>query len=133
MGNFNTNLLNIRTTLVEILIFILINRLFKLNLLCLSNKIKTMKTLKLLWNSLGIVQAINIIIRHKNVILLLLSPLLVAYILGYMFLILTGFILWKIPETIPIPFVGNSMFDRVLIILGVILVFLDIIDSKSKR
>jgi len=92
-----------------------------------------MKTLRLLWNSLGIVQAINIIIRHKNVILLLLSPLLVAYILGYMFLILTSFILWKIPETIPIPFVGNSMFDRVLIILGVILVFLDIIDSKNKR
>ncbi len=27
--------------------------------------------------------------------------LLVAYILGYMFLILTSFILWKIPETIP--------------------------------
>jgi len=96
-------------------------------------KKKTMKTLKLLWNSLGIVQVINIIIRHKNVILLLLSPLLVAYILGYMFLILTSFILWKIPETIPIPFVGSSMFDRVLIILGVILVFLDIIDSKSKR
>lgn len=92
-----------------------------------------MKTLKLLWNSLGIVQVINIIIRHKNVILLLLSPLLVAYILGYMFLILTGFVLWKIPETIPIPFVGNSMFDRVLIILGVILVFLDAIDSKNKR
>ena len=92
-----------------------------------------MKTLKLLWNSLGIVQVINIIIRHKNVILLLLSPLLVAYILGYMFLILTSFILWKIPETIPIPFVGSSMFDRVLIILGVILVFLDVIDSKSKR
>jgi hypothetical protein len=92
-----------------------------------------MKTLRLLWNSLGIVQAINIIIRHKNVILLLLSPLLVAYILGYMFLILTSFILWKIPETIPIPFVGNSMFDRILIILGVILVFLDAIDSKNKR
>jgi hypothetical protein len=92
-----------------------------------------MKTFRLLWNSLGIVQAINIIIRHKNVILLLLSPLLVAYILGYMFLILTSFILWKIPETIPIPFVGNSMFDRVLIILGVILVFLDAIDSKNKR
>ncbi len=91
-----------------------------------------MKTLKLLWNSLGIVQVINIIIRNKNVILLL-SPLLVAYILGYMFLILTSFILWKIPETIPIPFVGNSMFDRVLIILGVILVFLDVIDGKNKR
>lgn len=54
-------------------------------------------------------------------------PMLVIYVISYMFLGVMSFVFWKFPAHIPIPFYHGLiglMFDRVLIVLGFILLFM---------
>jgi len=52
--------------------------------------------------------------------------------MGYLMLFMFSFVFWKLPETLPIPFYTNLMFDRVLMILGFTIWFCVILDEKIK-
>ena len=62
-----------------------------------------------------------------NAIFVIFLPMIVVYFFSYLFLGVMSFVFWKAPANIPIPFYHGLiglMFDRVLIVLGFILLFM---------
>jgi len=85
-------------------------------------------------NSLGVVQGVNIIVKNFKIITIVFAPLVFVYLLLYIGLIVTSFILWKFPDVIPIPFVGgrvHTIGDRLLVVVGFVLLFLKVVSDKN--
>lgn len=85
-------------------------------------------------NSLGVVQGVNIIVKNFKIITIVFAPLVFVYLLLYLGLILTSFVLWKFPDVIPIPFVGgrvHTIGDRLLVVAGFVLLFLKVVSDKN--
>jgi hypothetical protein len=61
----------------------------------------------------------------------LIIPILFFYCMGYLMLFMFSFVFWKLPDTLPIPFYTNLMFDRVLMILGFTVWFCITLNEKK--
>jgi hypothetical protein len=61
----------------------------------------------------------------------LIIPILIFYCMGYLMLFMFSFVFWKLPDTLPIPFYTNLMFDRVLMILGFTIWFCMTLNEKK--
>ena len=62
-----------------------------------------------------------------NTIFVIFLPMIVIYVFSYLILGIMTFVFWKAPAHFPIPFyhgLVGIMFDRALIVLGVILLFM---------
>ena len=81
----------------------------------------------------SIIMSIKSLYNYRSIILILLAPIIVMYGIIYVGLFIFSFVMWKLPATIPIPFVGNSVTDRGLLIVGVCLVLLHFIDKINER
>ena len=77
--------------------------------------------------------SIKTLYNYRSIILILFTPIIVVYGIIYVGLFLLSFLMWKLPATIPTPFVGNSVGDRGLLIVGIFLVFLYVIDKINER
>jgi len=85
-------------------------------------------------NSLGVVQGVNIIVKNFKIIAIVFAPLVFVYLLFYLGLTVTSFVLWKFPDVIPIPFVGgrvHTIGDRLLVVVGFVLLFLKVVSDKN--
>lgn len=79
--------------------------------------------LNIVLNSTGIGYIFGILRKYKNTFITLVLPIILCYVVIYSVLFLASFILWKLPSHIPIPFVGDMIMDRLLILAGVVLAF----------
>lgn len=62
-----------------------------------------------------------------SVIFTILFPMIIVYVISYMFLGVMSFVFWKFPAHIPIPFyhgLAGLILDRVLIVIGFVLLFM---------
>lgn len=83
--------------------------------------------------SLGIVIFINKMIELKTYLLMFIIPFLIFYCFIWIILCLFCFFLWRMPEHIPLPFVGDTIIDRVLLLIGIILSIMYHYDKRYKE
>ncbi len=76
--------------------------------------------MKILFNSLGIVMFFKILFKYIKVLNMVLVPFYVFYGFLWGILIITSFVMWKLPLHIPLPFVGATWIDRMLLLIGLI-------------
>ena len=101
----------------------------------LKNKKYSLNTwfiLKTLFNSLGIVYFIKTLWKYRNIINTILIPFYTFYGIIWTLLLITTFLYWKLPTHIPLPFIGNSIPDRVLLLIGIIIGITYYLENKNK-
>jgi hypothetical protein len=79
--------------------------------------------MKELFNSLGIVVFFKTLIKYCDVYNMVLVPFYVFYGFIYSLLIIASFVTWKLPLHIPLPFVGATWVDRILLLIGLVIGF----------
>jgi hypothetical protein len=77
--------------------------------------------MKDLFNSSSIVVFFKTIFKYIDVFHMFLLPFYVLYGFCWGVMILISFVTWKLPLHIPMPFVGNLIVDRVLLLIGLII------------
>ncbi len=77
--------------------------------------------MKELFNSLGIVVFFKTLIKYRDVFNMVLLPFYVFYGFIYSILIIPSFVMWKLPLHIPLPFVGATWVDRILLLIGLVI------------
>jgi hypothetical protein len=76
--------------------------------------------MKILFNSLGIVMFFKTLIKYRDVFNMILVPFYLFYGFMYGLLIMASFVSWKLPAHFPLPFVGVTWVDRILLLVGLI-------------
>jgi len=76
--------------------------------------------MKDLFNSLGIVMFFKTLFKYINVFHMVLAPFYAFYGLMYSLLIIGSFVTGKLPTHFPLPFVGATWVDRILLLVGLI-------------
>jgi len=74
--------------------------------------------MKELFNSLGIVMFFKTLFKYIKVFLMVLSPFFIFYGVCFIFIIIYSFIMWRLPSHIPLPFIGETVIDRILLLIG---------------
>jgi high-affinity Fe2+/Pb2+ permease len=77
--------------------------------------------MKDLFDSFGIVVFFKILFKYIKVLNMVIVPFYVFYGFLWGVLIIASFLMCKLPLHIPLPFVGETMVDRFLLLGGLIL------------